>query len=81
MQYETKITATKAGKAGRAEEKLRVYERIYDHKSASSWTDASSWYWNAAFGRGSGPWWAVTIAESLTEPSFSSNPAIVRPVN
>ena len=28
------------------------------------WSDVSSWYWPAVFGRAAGPWWAFTIAQS-----------------
>ena len=39
-----------------------VRERIFDNLG-QAWTDASSWYWNAVFGRSYGPWWALTIVE------------------
>lgn len=49
-------------RATKGEEKLRVYERIYDQQG-NSWTDVSSWYWSALLGESEGPWWSVTIAE------------------
>jgi hypothetical protein len=48
--------------AERGGEKYRVYERIYA-AGGGSWADVSTWYWAAAGGEGSGPWWAVTVAE------------------
>lgn len=47
--------------ARKGNEQLYVYERIHN-ESGESWTDVSAWYW-AAFGEGSGSWWAVTVAE------------------
>jgi hypothetical protein len=57
--------------AVRDTERLRVYERIYAAPGASdgNWSDVSSWYWAALFGRTQGPWWAVTVAESETLPN------------
>ena len=52
--------------AAHGNERLRVRERIYTD-SGESWTDASSWYWAAALDRSTGPWWAITVAE--TEPT------------
>ena len=43
-------------------DRLIVRERIFDNYG-QAWTDVSSWYWSAAFGRSKGPWWAVTIVE------------------
>lgn len=48
--------------ASKADERFRVYERIYDQQG-NSWTDVSSWYWAAMLGKSEGPWWSVTIAE------------------
>ena len=45
---------------------LHVRERIYDG-AGRSWADVSSWYWDALRGHSPGPWWAVTIAETLLE--------------
>lgn len=47
--------------ATKGHEQLRVYERIHN-ESGKSWTDVSAWYW-AAFGEGTGSWWAITVAE------------------
>jgi hypothetical protein len=41
---------------------MQVCERIYDQAGAS-WTDVSSWYWDAALGRSQGPWMAVAVAD------------------
>jgi hypothetical protein len=49
-------------------EQLRVRERIVD-SAGREWTDASAWFWAAAFGRSSGPWWAITIIEPNAELS------------
>jgi len=47
--------------AVKADEKLRVCERIYNFEG-DEWTDVSSWYWSA-LGKSYGEWWAVTVAE------------------
>ena len=47
----------------RSSEALNVCERIFDH-DGNAWTDVSAWYWAAALGRSSGPWWAVTRVAS-----------------
>ena len=47
--------------ASKADEQLRVYERIHSD-SGETWTDVSAWYW-AAFREGNGSWWAITVAE------------------
>ena len=39
----------------------RVCERIHD-TDGKAWTDVSSWYWAAMFGRTQGPWTALTTA-------------------
>ncbi|MDH3973796.1 MAG: hypothetical protein OEV42_05910 [Deltaproteobacteria bacterium] len=44
--------------------KIRVCEIIYD-ESGNSWSDTSSWYWSALFGKSNGPWWALTVAEEV----------------
>jgi len=51
----------------RSGESFSVYERIHD-SSGGKWTDVSSWYWAAILGRTSGPWWAVTLIESDSNP-------------
>jgi hypothetical protein len=43
---------------------LKIQERIYD-EHGNHWTDVSSWYWAALFGKTQGPWWAVTVAERI----------------
>jgi len=52
-----------AFEARRGDEALRVHERIYDSADKGSWSDVSSWYWQATMGKTSGGWWAVTVAE------------------
>lgn len=44
-------------------ESLRVMERIYSAHGDQSWTDVSTWYWQALLGKTNGPWWAVTVTE------------------
>ena len=51
--------------ARRGDEAFRVHERIYDSADKESWSDVSSWYWQAMTGKTSGGWWAVTVAERL----------------
>lgn len=53
--------------AERGDEKFRIYERIYAD-TGRSWEDVSAWYWAAVNGESSGPWWAVTVAESEAKP-------------
>ncbi len=43
----------------RADERYAVRERIHDSEGGN-WTDVSSWYWSAATGASTGPWWALT---------------------
>lgn len=54
--------------ATRQNEKLRVSERIYTD-GGDSWSDVSAWYWAATGDTTAGPWWAITIAEKIAEPS------------
>ncbi|MEZ5353480.1 MAG: hypothetical protein R2762_12655 [Bryobacteraceae bacterium] len=42
---------------------LIVSERVFENAGDNAWTDVSSWYWSASFGRTGGPWWAVTMVE------------------
>lgn len=49
--------------AEQGQKTLRVYERIYDEQGGS-WTDVSTWYWNALLGNTQGPWWAITFIEA-----------------
>ncbi len=51
-----------AFEASRNGETLLVRERIFSANSSQSWTDVSSWFWQATFSVDSG-WWAVTVAE------------------
>lgn len=47
---------------------FRVRERLWsDADPATVWTDVSAWFWDAAFRGESGPWWAVTLIEPITE--------------
>jgi hypothetical protein len=64
---ETRIVAAPDGtqwscfSATRYGRSTKVCERIYD-SAGQSWTDASSWYWDALLGRSRGPWMAVAMA-------------------
>jgi len=46
-------------RATRGNDVLRVRARILG-ADGRRWTDVSAWYWSAALGRATGPWWAVT---------------------
>lgn len=46
-------------RATRGNDTLRVRERLVG-ADGRRWTDVSAWYWSAALGRATGPWWAVT---------------------
>ena len=68
--YATKPLPLKVDDAGkrwscfsavRANEELKVCERIYDN-GGGEWTDVSAWYWTALT-ETSGEWWAITVAE------------------
>lgn len=52
--------------ASRKDETLLVRERIYSAAYGQSWSDVSSWYWQAMLGTSQNNrtgWWAVTVAE------------------
>lgn len=49
--------------AQRGSHRQHVCERIFDD-SGNSWSDVSSWYWAAMFGKTTGPWQAMTVARS-----------------
>jgi hypothetical protein len=53
-----RFNAVKGGEA------FQVSERIYDNHG-DSWSDASAWYWAALLGKSKGPWWAVTVIDSI----------------
>jgi hypothetical protein len=53
--------------AERGGERLLVNERIYSD-AGGGWEDVSAWYWAAAAGPNTGPWWAVTVAEREAGP-------------
>ena len=46
-------------RASRGDITLRVTERIWD-SAGNSWPDVPAWFWSAALGRTTGPWWAMT---------------------
>ena len=48
--------------ATKGDERLLVYDRIISD-DGETWTDVSAWYWSALRQRGSGSWWAITVAE------------------
>lgn len=51
-------------RAERGGESLRVCEAIrQDGADRRTWSDASSWYWDALLGSAAGPWWSVVVAE------------------
>jgi len=55
-----------AFEALRKDERMLVRERIYSAASNQSWSDVSSWYWQAMLGNSQNNhagWWAVTVAE------------------
>jgi hypothetical protein len=52
-----------AFEARRGDEALRVHEHIYDSADKESWSDVSTWCWQAMIGKTGGSWWAVTVAE------------------
>lgn len=39
-----------------------------------SWSDVSSWYWPAVFGRAAGPWWGYTVAQSVDTDAARRRP-------
>jgi len=43
---------------------INVRSCVHDN-IGKSWPDISSWFWAAATGRTSGPWWAITVAEPV----------------
>ena len=51
--------------AKKGTEELEIKELIFDQKS-QSWSDVSSWYWDASTKKSHGPWWVVTIIEPRT---------------
>lgn len=42
---------------------VTVSERIFNQQG-QQWTDVSAWHWAALWRQSTGPWWAVTIAQS-----------------
>jgi hypothetical protein len=46
-------------RASRGDVTMRVTERIWD-TAGNSWPDVPAWFWSAALGQTSGPWWAMT---------------------
>ena len=46
-------------------EKLFIRENIQSLSGKGQWPDVSTWFWNVWFAQNSGPWMAVTVAESL----------------
>jgi hypothetical protein len=51
--------------AARGAETLEVHERIADGHGGQ-WSDVSAWYWAAQLGQTTGPWWAITVANSVS---------------
>lgn len=52
--------------AAKGNSRIRVRERIYN-RNGKQWTDVSAWYWASLFGKQQGPWWAITIAETMRD--------------
>jgi len=50
----------------RGQERLAVKTLIHDNHGRT-WQDVSAWFWDAALGRSSGPWWALTVVDRLKE--------------
>lgn len=48
--------------ASKGNEELEIKELIYDEQSRS-WSDVSSWYWDAATKKTQAPWWVLTVIE------------------
>lgn len=48
--------------ATKGDERLLVYDRIISD-DGETWTDVSAWYWSALSHKGSGSWWAITVAQ------------------
>ncbi len=44
--------------------KLRVLERTHD-SNGNSYPDPSSWYWSALWGKTTGPWWHISLDETI----------------
>lgn len=55
-----------SAKVRRGEQQLRVRECIYA-SDGQSWYDHSSWYWSTVLGQSHGPWWVITIIESVPD--------------
>jgi len=54
----SRFTAAKDGQT------MEVRERIVD-RSGAQWSDVSAWYWAVQLGQSSGPWLAVTVAQTI----------------
>lgn len=49
-------------KAERGKERLAVRTLIRDERG-HTWQDVSGWFWAAALGRSSSPWWSITVID------------------
>ena len=47
----------------RGQQEFLVKERIFN-QAGNSWTDVSSWYWSALWGKTAGPWWSVVVTQN-----------------
>ncbi len=54
--------------AVRGTTRFLVHERIVD-RTGAQWSDVSAWYWAVQLGSGSGPWWAITVAQTVDNPA------------
>lgn len=62
-------------RARRGETDLAVCEAIRSD-TGKSWSDLSSWYWDALLGKDAGKWWSVVVAAPIApaEPETFSPP-------
>jgi hypothetical protein len=59
--------------AVKGNESFQVSERISDDQG-NGWADVSAWYWTALLRKSTGPWWAITIVDSIrTNPIGGTN--------
>ncbi|HOO56167.1 MAG TPA: hypothetical protein PLN69_05040 [bacterium] len=64
IEYDNEGKAWGKIKAEKDDVVFIVHERFYDN-DGKSWPDVSSWFWAAFSGKSEGPWWAVTVSETV----------------
>jgi hypothetical protein len=52
--------------AVKGSETFQVSERISDDQG-NGWADVSAWYWAALLRKSTGPWWAMTVIDSIQD--------------